>query len=188
MTLASDGDLRALLADGGQLTISPPHSPEEADALIQPASIDLRLSSHFRVFRPHAYAIVDPAQDLSELTVPVTVPKGQPFILHPGEPVLGATYEWIRLERSIAGKVEGKSSLGRLFIVVHHTAGFIDPGFGGHITLELRNELPDPVALWPGMAIAQLQISPVHTASARPYGIKGRGSHYQGQNATTGPQ
>ncbi len=178
--LASDIDLKKLLADGG-LKVEP-YEP----ALLQPASLDLRLDRLFEIFSNHRHAVIDPQREHPGLTETVSVDAGKPFVLHPGEFVLGATYERITLDDTIAGRVEGKSSLGRLGLLVHSTAGFIDPGFGGHITLELSNVNNLPIRLWPGMPIGQLCIMPLLTPSLAPYGSALYGSHYQ--NQPRGPQ
>ena len=125
-------------------------------AMIQPSSIDVRLDRFFRVFDNSKYTHIDPSQQQDELTSPVEVRDDDPFVLHPGEFVLGSTYESVRLPEDLAGRLEGKSSLGRLGLLTHSTAGFIDPGFTGHITLELSNVANLPITLWPGMKIGQL--------------------------------
>lgn len=173
--LASDIDLKRLLTDGG-LKVAPYES-----ALLQPASLDLRLDCFFEIFNNHRHAVIDPRRENMGLTETVTVDNGKPFVLHPGEFVLGSTYERVTLNDTIAGRVEGKSSLGRLGLLVHSTAGFIDPGFSGHITLELSNVNNLPIRLWPGMAIGQLCIMPLCTPSLAPYGSTLYGSHYQNQ-------
>jgi dCTP deaminase len=178
--LASDIDLKQLLADGN-LGIEP-YEP----ALLQPASIDLRLDHLFEIFSNHRHAAIDPRREQVGLTETVKVEEGQPFLLHPGEFVLGATYERITVDDTIAARVEGKSSLGRTGLLVHSTAGFIDPGFGGHITLELSNVNNLPIRLWPGMTIGQLCVLPLRTPSLAPYGSALYGSRYQHQQR--GPQ
>lgn len=185
MTLASDTDLLQMLDEGTLLTITPALSADERAALVQPASLDLRLSATFRIYRAHGAQLIDPALDQQGLLEPVQLPDGESFILHPGQFVLGSTHEFVSLSPTIAGKVEGKSSLGRMGLIIHSTAGFIDPGFSGHITLEMTNLAPLPIRLYPGMAIAQLAITPLHSPAARPYGATGRGSHYQGQTGPT---
>ena len=178
--LASDIDLKKLLADGS-LQVEP-YEP----ALLQPASLDLRLDRLFTIFNNHRHAVIDPRREMADLTETVQVESGQPFVLHPGEFVLGATYERVTLDDTIAGRVEGKSSLGRLGLLVHSTAGFIDPGFSGTITLELSNVNNLPIRLWPGMAVGQLCVMPLRTPSLAPYGSALYGSHYQ--NQPRGPQ
>ena len=120
-------------------------------AMVQPSSVDVRLDRYFRVFNNHQYTYVDPAEDQGALTEQFEVPKDEPWILHPGEFVLGSTWEYVKLDSTLAARLEGKSSLGRLGILTHSTAGFVDPGFEGHITLELSNVSTLPVKLWPGM-------------------------------------
>lgn len=184
MTFASDRDLAKLIQQG-VVSIDPPHDDEERTALVQPASIDLRLGTQFRVYRPHRSAAINPAADTSPLTDVVDVAAGDPFMLQPMEFALATTFERVRLNEQVVGFVEGKSSLGRLGLQVHVTAGLIDPNFYGTITLELVNVAPLPIMLWPGMAIAQLAVSALHSASARPYGVKSRNSSYQGQTGPT---
>ena len=124
-------------------------------AMLQPSSIDVRLDRFFRVFENHRYPHIDPAVDQSELTREVEPEGDEPFILHPGEFVLGSTYEVVTLPDDVAARVEGKSSLGRLGLLTHATAGFVDPGFSGHVTLELANVATLPIKLYPGMKIGQ---------------------------------
>ena len=148
--LLSDGDLRKELGSG-RLVLDP-----WDEAMLQPSSIDVRLDRFFRVFQNHRYTHIDPAEQQDELTSLVQPDGEEPFVLHPGEFVLGATYESVSLPDDLAGRLEGKSSLGRLGLLTHSTAGFIDPGFTGHITLELSNVANLPINLWPGMKIGQL--------------------------------
>jgi len=154
-------------------------------AMVQPSSIDVRLDKYFRVFENHRYPVIDPAEDQSELTREVTPADGGPFVLHPGEFVLGSTYEYVRLPDDIAARLEGKSSLGRLGLLTHSTAGFIDPGFEGHVTLELSNMATLPIKLWPGMKVGQLCFFRLSSPAAHPYGSTEAGSHYQGQRGPT---
>lgn len=177
--LLSDRDLRAEY-DGGRLGLDP--FDEE---LLQPSSIDVRLDRYFRVFDNSRYTHIDPALRQDELTSLVETPDEDPFVLHPGEFVLGATYEQVSLPHDLAGRLEGKSSLGRLGLLTHSTAGFIDPGFTGHITLELSNVANLPITLWPGMKIGQLCLLRLTSAAEHPYGSKRAGSRYQGQRGPT---
>ncbi len=154
-------------------------------AMVQPSSIDVRLDRFFRVFENHRYPHIDPAEDQSELTREVVVDGDEPFILHPGEFALGSTYEVVSLPDDIAARVEGKSSLGRLGLLTHATAGFIDPGFTGHVTLELANVATLPIKLWPGMKIGQLCFFRLSSAAEHPYGSAKYGSRYQGQRGPT---
>ena len=154
-------------------------------ALIQPSSIDVRLDRYFRVFNNHLYTHIDPALQQDELTSLVEPKSEDPFVLHPGEFVLGSTLEIVTLPDDIAGRLEGKSSLGRLGLLTHSTAGFIDPGFNGHITLELSNVANLPIMLWPGMKIGQLCIFRLSSPSEHPYGSAVYGSRYQGQRGPT---
>src|SRR4026209_3005210 len=149
--------------------------------MIQPSSIDFRLDRYFRVFENHRYPHIDPAADQSDLTREVE-PEGQePFILHPGEFVLGSTLEVVSLPDDLAARVEAKPSLGRLGLLTHATAGFVDPGFSGHVTLELANVATLPIKLYPGMKIGQFCFFRMSSASELPYGSEKYGSRYQGQ-------
>ena len=177
--LLSDRDLRAEIEAGG-LALDP-YDP----TLIQPASIDVRLDRFFRVFNNAKYTHIDPAVQQDELTQLVEVPEGDPFVLHPGEFVLGSTFEYVTLPDTLAGRLEGKSSLGRLGLLTHSTAGFIDPGFTGHITLELSNAANLPITLWPGMKVGQLCLFRLTSPSLHPYGSAEYGSRYQGQRGPT---
>jgi dCTP deaminase len=172
--ILSDLDLRGEIAAGG-LTLHP-HDPD----LIQPASIDVRLDRLFRVFHSHGHTHIDPGHKQDGLTELVRVGE-EGFTLHPGEFVLGSTIERVTLGPTLAARLEGKSSLGRLGILVHSTAGFIDPGFSGHVTLELSNVNTLPIKLWVGMKIGQLCVFRLSSPADRPYGSVGLGSRYQGQ-------
>jgi dCTP deaminase len=153
--------------------------------LVQPSSIDVRLDRYFRVFNNSQYTHIDPARQQDELTSLVE-PKGDdPFVLHPNEFVLGSTLEIVTLPDDLAGRLEGKSSLGRLGLLTHSTAGFIDPGFSGHITLELSNVANLPIMLWPGMKIGQLCLFRLSSPAEHPYGSAVYGSRYQGQRGPT---
>ena len=154
-------------------------------AMIQPSSVDVRLDRFFRVFENHKYSEIDPSIEQPELTREVEVAPDEHFILHPGEFVLASTYEVITLPDDIAGRLEGKSSLGRLGLLTHSTAGFIDPGFSGHITLELSNVANLPVKLFPGMKIGQLCLIKLSSPAEHPYGSEVYGSRYQGQRGPT---
>jgi dCTP deaminase len=177
--LLSDRDIRAQVDDGRVVL-----DPYDA-AMIQPSSIDVRLDKFFRLFDNHKYPFIDPATDQPDLTRLVEVEDGEPFILHPGEFVLGSTYEQVTLPDDIAARLEGKSSLGRLGLLTHSTAGFIDPGFSGHVTLELSNVATLPIKLWPGMKIGQLCFFRLSSPSEHPYGSEKYGSRYQGQRGPT---
>jgi dCTP deaminase len=177
--LLSDRDLKAAI-DDGRLVIDP-YDP----AMVQPSSIDVRLDRYFRVFENHRYPHIDPAEQQDELTRMVETPADEPFILHPGEFVLGSTYEMITLADDIASRLEGKSSLGRLGLLTHSTAGFIDPGFSGHVTLELSNVATLPIKLWPGMKIGQVCVIKLSSPAEHPYGSAIYGSRYQGQRGPT---
>jgi dCTP deaminase len=177
--LLSDRDLIGELK-AGNLGIDP-FEP----SLVQPSSVDFRLDRMFRVFNNHLYTHIDPAVRQDDLTALVEVDDGEPFVLHPGEFVLASTMEVITLGHRLAGRVEGKSSLGRLGLLTHSTAGFIDPGFSGHITLELSNVANLPIKLWPGMKIGQLCIFRLSSEAEHPYGSEVYGSRYQGQRGPT---
>ena len=177
--LLSDRDIRADVADG-HIRLDP-WDPE----MVQPASVDVRLDKYFRVFENHRYPSIDPSQEQSELTRLIEVSSAEPFILHPGEFVLASTYELVTLGTSVAARLEGKSSLGRLGLLTHSTAGFIDPGFSGHVTLELSNMATLPVKLFPGMKIGQLCFFRLTSEAEHPYGSAQYGSRYQGQRGPT---
>ena len=177
--LLSDRDIRAEL-DSGRVGLDPLDP-----AMVQPASVDVRLDRFFRLFDNHRYAHIDPRQEQDELTRLVEVDPDEAFILHPGEFVLGSTYEKVTLPDDIAARLEGKSSLGRLGLLTHSTAGFIDPGFSGHVTLELSNVATLPIKLWPGMKIGQLCFFRLTSPAEHPYGSAVYGSRYQGQRGPT---
>ncbi|MGO3885392.1 MAG: dCTP deaminase [Mycetocola sp.] len=177
--LLSDRDIKAGLSTG-QIALEPLD-----ESMVQPSSIDVRLDRYFRLFDNHKYPFIDPAQDQPELTRLIEVNPDEPFILHPGEFVLGATYEQVSLADDVAARLEGKSSLGRLGLLTHSTAGFIDPGFSGHVTLELSNVATLPITLWPGMKIGQLCFFQLTSPAENPYGSSQYGSRYQGQRGPT---
>ncbi len=177
--LLSDRDLRAEI-ESGRVCLDP-YDP----TLIQPSSIDLRLDRYFRVFQNHRYAVIDPATEQDDLTELIEPEGEEPFVLHPGEFVLGSTLEVMTLPDDLAGRLEGKSSLGRLGLLTHSTAGFIDPGFTGHVTLELSNVATLPIKLWPGMKIGQLCLFRLTSRAEHPYGSAVYGSRYQGQRGPT---
>ena len=177
--LLSDRDIRAEIA-AGRVAVEP-----FAESMVQPSSVDVRLDRFFRVFENHKYSVIDPSIEQSELTREVIVEPNEHFILHPGEFVLASTYEVITLPDDIAGRLEGKSSLGRLGLLTHSTAGFIDPGFSGHITLELSNVANLPVKLFPGMKIGQLCLIKLSSPAEHPYGSAVYASRYQGQRGPT---
>jgi len=155
------------------------------ESMIQPSSIDFRLDRFFRVFENHKYPHIDPAADQSDLTRVVEPEGDDAFILHPGEFVLGSTFEVVTLPDDLAARVEGKSSLGRLGLLTHATAGFVDPGFSGHVTLELANVATLPIKLYPGMKIGQLCFFRLSSPAIHPYGSAKYGSRYQGQRGPT---
>ena len=153
--------------------------------MIQPSSVDVHLDRFFRLFNNHKYPVIDPAADQPELTRLVDVSAEGSLILHPGEFVLGSTYEKVTLADDVAARLEGKSSLGRLGLLTHSTAGFIDPGFSGHVTLELSNTATLPIVLYPGMKVGQLCFFQLSSAAEKPYGSGASGSRYQGQRGPT---
>lgn len=177
--LLSDRDLQGQL-DCGRLGLEP-FDPE----MLQPSSIDVRLDRFFRVFDNSRYTHIDPRQQQDDLTSLVEPDGDAPFVLHPSEFVLGSTFEQVTLPDDLAGRLEGKSSLGRLGLLTHSTAGFIDPGFSGHITLELSNVANLPITLWPGMKIGQLCLFRLSSPAEHPYGSARAGSKYQHQRGPT---
>ena len=168
------------LVEAGRIRIDP-WSPEH----VQPASVDLRLGGSFRVFTNHKLAAIDLADVPDDLTEEVVVPDDGTFVIHPGEFCLGRTLEWVELPDDIVARIEGKSSLGRLGLIVHATAGFCDPGWKGTLTRELNNLTRVPIVLRPGLEIAQLSFMTLDRPARRPYGSAELGSHYQGQRAAT---
>ena len=177
--LLSDRDIRSEI-DAGRIKIDP-YDP----GLVQPSSVDVRLDRFFRVFENHKYPHIDPAVEQPGLTRLVEVDPDEVFILHPGEFVLASTYEIFSLPDDLASRLEGKSSLGRLGLLTHSTAGFIDPGFSGHVTLELSNMATLPIKLYPGMRIGQLCMFKLSSPAEYPYGSSVYGSRYQGQRGPT---
>ncbi len=183
--ILSDRSLREQI-DAGRVIIEP-----FDDSLVQPSSIDLRISHLFRVFRNHTAGTIDVREDLTPLTELVEIPADgdgvgtEPFMLHPGEFVLGSTLERVSVPDDLVGRVEGKSSLGRLGLLIHSTAGYIDAGFDGHITLELANVASLPITLYPGMKIGQVSFMQMTTPADQPYGSGATGSKYQGQRGPT---
>ena len=177
--LLSDRDIRAEI-EAGRVRLD----PYDAD-MVQPSSLDVRLDRFFRVFENHRYPHIDPSIEQADLTRLVEPDGDEPFILHPGEFVLASTYEVVSLPDDISGRLEGKSSLGRLGLLTHSTAGFIDAGFTGHVTLELSNVATLPIKLWPGMKIGQLCLFRLSSPAEHPYGSAVYGSRYQGQRGPT---
>ena len=179
VSVLSDGTILQLVA-AGRIRIEP-WDP----ALVQPASVDLRLGDSFRVFHNHRASAIDLREPPSGLTEEVVVGANESFVIHPGEFCLGGTLEWIELPDDIVARIEGKSSLGRLGLIVHATAGFCDPGWKGTLTLELNNLTRVPIKLYPGLPIAQLSFMTLDKPARKPYGSPGLGSHYQGQRSAT---
>ena len=177
--ILSDRTLRQQIADG-RIVIEP-----FDDHSVQPSSIDVRISNLFRVFRNYTARVIDVKHDMTTLTEPIEIAPEGVFMLHPGEFVLGSTLERIGVPDDLVGRIEGKSSLGRLGLIIHSTAGFIDAGFDGHITLELANMANLPITVYPGMRIAQLSFMTLSTPADHPYGSSRLGSKYQGQAEPT---
>ena len=177
--LLSDRDILSYV-DSGRVRLEPWDRQ-----MIQPSSVDGHLDRFFRLFNNHRYPVIDPTADQSELTRLVDVPAQGSFVLHPGEFVLGSTYETVTLADDVAARLEGKSSLGRLGLLTHSTAGFIDPGFSGHVTLELSNTATLPIILYPGMKVGQLCFFQLSSAADKPYGSGASGSRSQGQRGPT---
>ncbi|MDO4888942.1 MAG: dCTP deaminase [Actinomycetaceae bacterium] len=177
--LLSDRDIRSCV-ETGRVRLDP-WDPQ----MIQPSSVDVHLDRFFRLFDNHKYQVIDPAADQPDITRLVEVPADGQFVLHPGEFVLGSTFEQVTLADDVAARLEGKSSLGRLGLLTHSTAGFIDPGFSGHVTLELSNTATLPIRLYPGMKVGQLCFFQLSSPAERPYGSGASGSRYQGQHGPT---
>jgi dCTP deaminase len=178
-SVLSDGTIRRLV-DEGRIRIEP-WDP----LMVQPASVDLKLGTSFRVFHNHRIQVIDLADPPTGLTERVEVDTDEPFVIHPGEFVLGRTEEHVAIPDDVVARIEGKSSLGRLGLIVHATAGFVDPGFTGTLTLEITNFNSVPIVLRPGLPIAQLSFMTLDRAAERPYGHPGLGSHYHGQVEAT---
>ena len=177
--ILSDRTLREQIA-AGRIVIEPLD-----ESCVQPSSIDVKVSNLFRVFRNHTAKVIDVKEDMAELTELVEISDDGVFMLHPGEFVLGSTIERVVVPDDLVGRIEGKSSLGRLGLIIHSTAGFIDAGFDGHITLELTNIATLPITLYPGMKIGQVSFMQMTTPADKPYGSGAHGSKYQGQRGPT---
>ena len=177
--ILSDRSIREAI-DAGRIVIEP-----LGEGCIQPSSVDLHIDRYFRVFRNHTMGHIDVKEDLEALTELVEVGMDDVFILHPGEFVLGASAERIGVPDDLVGRLEGKSSLGRLGLLIHSTAGFIDAGWDGHITLELSNVANLPITLYPGMKIGQISFLQMTTPADQPYGTGTLGSKYKGQRGPT---
>ena len=175
----SDRTIRRLL-DGGEIGIGALEY-----AVVHPSSVDVRVDRFFRVFRNSRYPFIDVKEPMEDLTELVEIDDFEPFILHPGEFVLGSTLERVRLPDDLVARLEGKSSLGRLGLLIHSTAGFIDPGWDGHVTLELSNVANLPITIYYGMKIGQVSFVQLSEAAESPYGSAALGSKYQGQAGPT---
>jgi dCTP deaminase len=179
VSVLSDRDIRTEI-EGGRVVIRP-YDPAD----LQPSSVDLHLDRAFRVFRNNRYPYIDvraPQPDLTEL---LHVADDEPFVLHPGEFVLGQTLEWVELPDDVVARLEGRSSLGRIGLLIHSTAGYVDPGWKGNLTLELSNVANLPIALYSGMKIGQISFVRMSSPVERPYGSPELGSKYQGQSEPT---
>jgi dCTP deaminase len=177
--ILSDRTIREEL-EAGRIIIDP-----LGEQCIQPSSVDLHVDRYFRVFRNHTMGYIDVKQDLEELTELVEIGEDDVFILHPGEFVLGSTSERVALPDDLVARLEGKSSLGRLGLLIHSTAGFVDAGWDGHLTLELSNVANLPITLYPGMKIGQISFLQMTTPADQPYGTGALGSKYKGQRGPT---
>ncbi len=177
--ILSDRDVKAQI-DAGRIVIEPYDA-----SCIQPSSVDVKISNLFRVFRNHTAGVIDVKKDMTDLTELVEIPMDGVFMLHPGEFVLGSTLERVGVPDDLVARVEGKSSLGRLGLLIHSTAGFIDAGFDGHVTLELANVANLPITLYPGMKIGQVSFMKMTSPAENPYGSGAKGSKYQGQRGPT---
>jgi dCTP deaminase len=179
MSVLSDRDIRAAI-EAGEIVIRP-YDPQD----LQPSSVDLHLDRRFRVFRNNRYPYIDVRSPQPDLTELVSVADDEPFILHPGEFVLGQTLEWTELPNNLVARLEGRSSLGRLGLLIHSTAGYVDPGWKGNLTLELSNVANLPIALYYAMSIGQISYFKMSSEVERPYGSAALGSKYQGQSEPT---
>lgn len=177
--ILSDRTLREQI-DAGRIVVEP-----FDETCIQPSSIDVKIGNDFRVFRNHTAKVIDVKQDMTSLTELVEIPDDGVFVLHPGEFVLASTMERIGVPVDMVARIDGKSSLGRLGLIIHSTAGFIDPGFDGHITLELTNIATLPITLYPRMKVGQVSFMMMTTAADKPYGSGAFGSKYHGQRGPT---
>jgi len=171
----SDCDIKEAI-EKGHIKIDP-----FEEKMIQPSSLDFRISNKFRIFKNYKYTFIDPRQNQEDLTELVELKNGSPFIIHPGEFILSSSKEYLELDKTIVCRVEGKSSLGRLGLIIHATAGFVDPGWAGTITLELSNVSNLPIALYADMKIGQFSFMYLKTACAKPYGSEGLNNKYRGQ-------
>ena len=179
MSVLSDRDIRTAI-EAGRVVIRP-YNPAD----LQPSSVDLHLDRSFRVFRNNRYPFIDVRQPQPDLTEMLRIENDEPFILHPGEFVLAQTVEWVELPDDLVARIEGKSSMGRLGLLIHSTAGYVDPGWRGNLTLELSNVANLPIALYFGMKIGQISFLALTSAVERPYGSPELGSKYQGQSEPT---
>ena len=179
MSVLSDRDITAAIT-AGRIRIDPYNASD-----VQPSSVDLHLDRSFRVFRNNRYPYIDVRAAQPDLTDLLSVADDESFVLHPGEFVLGSTLERVRLPDDLVARLEGKSSLGRLGLLIHSTAGFIDPGWDGHVTLELSNVANLPITIYHEMKIGQISFMQLSEPTSRPYGTSSLGSKYQGQRGPT---
>ena len=177
--ILSDRDIRSAI-QAGRIGVDPFDSAD-----VQPSSIDLHVDRYFRTFHNARHPYIDVKKPMDGLTELVDVKEEDPFILHPGEFVLGSTLEYVRLPHDLVARLEGKSSLGRLGLLIHSTAGYVDPGFEGHLTLELSNVANLPITIYPGMKIGQISFFKLTSPAENPYGTEKVGSKYQGQRGPT---
>ena len=177
--MLSDVDIKSSIKNK-DIEISP-----LVEEFIQPSSVDLRVGADFRVFENHKYSHIDPKAKQDDLTTLVTSSMEEPFVLHPGEFVLGTTFEKVSLSNKVVARLEGKSSLGRIGLLIHSTAGFVDPGFTGYLTLELSNVANLPIKIYPEMKIGQISFYYLNSPSESKYGSDIYGSKYQGQEGPT---
>ena len=179
MAILSDHTIREYLIDG-KIVVKP-----LGENCVQPASVDIRLDKHILVFRNSRRPYIDVRQDMGDMTEMEVATEEQPFMLHPGAFVLGSTLEYVEIPDDLVARLEGKSSLGRIGLLIHSTAGYVDPGWKGRLTLELSNVANLPIALYPGMKVGQISYAQLSTPTDLPYGSPGLGSKYQGQELPT---
>ena len=177
--ILSDRDIRTAIA-AGDIGIDPFDVRD-----VQPSSVDLHVDRFFRTFHNARHPFIDVKLPMDDLTEVVEVKEEEAFILHPGEFVLGSTMEYVKLPDNLVARLEGKSSLGRLGLLIHSTAGYVDPGFEGHLTLELSNVANLPITIYPNMKIGQISFFQLTSAAENPYGSGAVGSKYQGQRGPT---
>ena len=178
MAILSDKTIKEYLEEG-KIVIDPLKDEQQ----IQPSSVDMRLGDEFKVFKVIRKPYIDPKdeEDIAEYMESSTVPEGEAFIIHPNEFALATTQEYVKVPDDLVARVEGRSSMGRLGVTMHVTAGYVDPGFEGRITLEISNIGAMPVALYPGQRVCQLVFETMTTPAELPYGHPKRNSKYMEQ-------